>query len=284
MNTQPNNPNNGLSRRHQAGLPPLTTKDLFELASLDALGILDEPERAAFESAFAAAAPGVQAQVRAQQSIMTEIDYLLPRVQPAPSLRERVINAVLAAMGAGKTHAAGRATPTLLPSRGVNRFWRAGAIGFAAAAIVLGVSTVQMQSRYGEIETALRVNATTEVFIRSFGARFEHALLDPKTQYVQFNADQAESTAAGAVVLFNPETKTAQLYGKDLPQDIGAYRLVVLDAEGAEREAVLNFSPTGSRFVGDIGKLDLTGARTLAITTAAAPGMTPRTLLRSNNL
>jgi len=284
MSTQPNNQNNGTGHRANPGIPPMTTKDLFELASLDALGILDEQERRAFDEAFAAATPGVQEQVRTQQSIMTEIDDLLPRVQPAASLRERVINAVLAAIGAGKMHAAGRAVPALLPSRGVNRFWRAGAIGFAAAAVVLGVSTVQMQSRYSEIETALRVNATTEVFIRSFGARFENALLDPRTQYVQFNADREDAATGGAVVLFNAETKTAQLYGKDLPQDIGSYRLVVLDENGAEREAVLTFKPAGSRFVGDIEKLDLSGARSLAITTAAAPGVAPRTLLRSNNL
>lgn len=283
MSNQPPHKSDGTAKPTTKNVPALSTKDLFELASLDALGILDEHERRQFEEGFAAASPAVQSQVRAQQSIMAEIDELLPKVTPPASLRDRVINAVLAAISATKAHPPGRSVPTLLASRGVNRFWRAGAIGLAAAAVALGVMLVQMQTRFREIEMAMRVNATTELFIKDFGSRFETALLDRKTQFVQFSPARPDAPAGSAVVLFNPETQTAHLYGKDLPTNLGSYRLVVLDADGNEREAVLTFAPSGNRF-SDEAKVDLSGAKQLAITTVSKAGEPVQTLLRSNNL
>ena len=39
----------------------MNTRDLFEAAQLDALGLLDDAERDAFDAAFLAAAPAIQA-------------------------------------------------------------------------------------------------------------------------------------------------------------------------------------------------------------------------------
>jgi len=46
----------------------MTLQEMIELAILDAMGLLDEEERLAFELAFRAAAPPVQAQVRREQT------------------------------------------------------------------------------------------------------------------------------------------------------------------------------------------------------------------------
>ena len=45
----------------------MTLQELIELAILDAMGLLDEEERLAFEVAFRASAPAVQAQVRRER-------------------------------------------------------------------------------------------------------------------------------------------------------------------------------------------------------------------------
>jgi hypothetical protein len=63
----------------------MTAYELIEMAVLDALGILDEEERASFERAFAAAAPGLQAQVRAEQARLVDLVDLLPDERRAAS-------------------------------------------------------------------------------------------------------------------------------------------------------------------------------------------------------
>ena len=69
----------------------MTTHELLELASLDAMGLLDPEEREAFELAFRAAAPALQAQIRREQLRLSYIDGILPVVEPPPGLRARVM-------------------------------------------------------------------------------------------------------------------------------------------------------------------------------------------------
>ena len=64
----------------------MTTRELLELASLDAMGLLDDNEHEAFEGAFRAAAPAVQRQVRREQERLTGDTSTLPDVDPPAEL------------------------------------------------------------------------------------------------------------------------------------------------------------------------------------------------------
>lgn len=276
---------NAMPPHHQ---PPLRTKDLFELASLDALGILDEQERRAFEEAFAAAPPALRAQLRAQQDLMADIAQTLPDAEPPASLRARVLAAVQGAISATRLHEAGRTTPAILPSRGVSRVWRAAAIGFAAAAVVFGISTVQMRLQYRELDQAFTTNAATEMFIREFGPRFESLLMAPHTQVVKFAAGQnpaAGATPGMAVLILDPQTKSGQFLAKDLPENGGSYSLVVVGPDGQVGKAVLTFKPSGTRIAAEVQDLDVPGGSVLAVrslgNTSAAQA---KTLLKSQSL
>lgn len=262
----------------------MNTKDLLELASLDAFGLLDEAERKSFEEAFAKAHPAVQAQVRSSQRRLSDIDALLPDVTPPASLRQRVVDAVAREVELANTPGiAGRIGPDIVPSRGVSRVWRAAAIGCAAAAVVFGFTTLQMQTRYAELDLAIRNNAVTDVFAREFGTRFETAMMSPRTQFIQFAAeDKSRLSGPAAILLLDPETRTGQLFCRDLPQANGMYRLSVLDADGKKSEIEFAFQASGSRAVmTDLKNLDLSAGRACTIS-GAAPGAAP--LLRSQNL
>src|SRR5688572_23634462 len=113
----------------------MTTQELIELAVLDAMGLLDEEEREAFDGAFGAAAPAVQAQVRREQTRISLSQDLLPDVEPPAGLRSLVLEAVRKAMGqpAERRHRHARlGMLTLMPARQVSPMWRAASVGFAA--------------------------------------------------------------------------------------------------------------------------------------------------------
>src|SRR5690606_2614363 len=111
----------------------MTTQELIELALLDAYGLLDETERAAFDAAFMASPPSVRARVRRGQTRLAKSDWLLPDVPPPAGLRAAVIEAARRAMAEvggrerGVTHAAGR-VPPMLPNRRVSPLWRAASL------------------------------------------------------------------------------------------------------------------------------------------------------------
>lgn len=232
--------------------PPFSNRDLVELAALDAMGLLDETERAAYEKAFRDAPPAIQAHVRSQQLLASDIEATLPSVQPAASLRERVLAAVGRAISLDASPVAGRIVPEVTRSRGVASFWRAAAIGSMAAAILFGVVTVQMWSKFSELDQQIRSNTLADAFLKDFGPRFEQALMDKRTRFVQFNTTHDSGTQSMAVLLFDPETKKGQFFCKGLPADISAYTLSIVDAKGAVQTAVLNFAPSGNRIAQDI--------------------------------
>ena len=99
-----------------------STRDLIELSLLDAMGLLDDEERAAFERAFAGTSPAVQSHVRREQTRLAQIDFLLPDVEAPAGLRAMVLEAVRKAMAEGavaKAPAGAAFMPTMIPSRRV---------------------------------------------------------------------------------------------------------------------------------------------------------------------
>lgn len=134
----------------------MNTIDLIELAVLDALGMLEDAESNAFDAAFKAAPPATQERVLSEQARLANLQGLLPNVEPAADMRDRVVTAVREAMLADAIAKASEADDADEPlsirrSRGVSRAWRIGAIASAAAAVAFGVAFGHSTLRYNDL-------------------------------------------------------------------------------------------------------------------------------------
>lgn len=76
----------------------MSTKELIELAQLDAMGLLDEQEARQFEQAMSDAPEEVRENIRREQARLCVIEPVLPDVEPPPSLKLAVMASVRAAM------------------------------------------------------------------------------------------------------------------------------------------------------------------------------------------
>lgn len=228
----------------------MTTHELLELASLDAMGLLDPEEREAFELAFRAAAPPLQAQIRREQLRLSYIDGILPVVEPPPGLRARVMAKVREAIGSMTIRkiSGGAIVPDLRPAYGVNRMWRVGAVAAAAASVVLGLSVLQMRMDYTDIQNGQISNGVTDKILADFGVKFSQAMFDPHTRFVQFNdaAGEQQPFAGRALLVVETKTKTGELFLKDLPASGAEYEVVVVDEQGHEAIAEISIKPSGS--------------------------------------
>jgi hypothetical protein len=231
----------------------MTTHELLELAALDALGLLDDDEREAFDRAFRAAAPALQAQVRREQTRIARDESLLPPVDPPIGLKARVLAAWREAVEAMSLRGrrAGRFMPLLLPSRGVTPIWRAAAVGCAAASIVLGFATVMMKQQFNELQSAKRDNAIADDLRLKFGATFERNLFDTNVQKIAFVplAQDAPDFRGDAVLFLDKTKQIGELYCRQMPADGREFRLVVMDNKGnivrnsaGEPASVLSFT------------------------------------------
>jgi hypothetical protein len=254
----------------------MLTSELLEHALLDAVGLLEDDERLAFDQAFAAASPAIQAHVRAEQTrfVRSEI-ALLPQTEPPAALRAAVIEAVrnarLSETAASPAATSGRATTarTLQNTAGQGNFgqgnpgqpirhrrlravsvWRASALAFAAAAVVFGWSTFQMRTEYSRLAEAQRTDADFEAMAAEFGRQFVvDALVDSDTQRYTFRNASTSGKAgeARAAVWNNPDWKTARFFAVSLPPSApgSTYRLAVLDENGTPIQDVLRFEFAG---------------------------------------
>ncbi|MBM4108434.1 MAG: hypothetical protein FJ255_06415 [Phycisphaerae bacterium] len=213
----------------------MNTQELIELAQLDALCLLDEREREAFERAFAAASPAVRRHVREEQARFAQLDMLLPMDEPPAILREKVLARIRAAM-AESSGSAGplRLSAGELPigrSRRVSPLWRAAALGFATAAVLLGAVSMQMFQQVEETQRNLRDGALVDEVRRAWGTRYvEDVLFDAGTTRVAFRTVGDQGGRGQASVFINPEWSSSLLFSMNLShkQD-GSYRLVVVD-------------------------------------------------------
>jgi|GEM_PF-635003 len=230
----------------------MTTTDLIELAALDALALLDEPERVAFERALASATPGVQAHVRREQARLAHLEMLLPAVEPPADLRDRVIHAVRTAsvdelaeelLGAGAVrHAGGRVGPSLLPSRRVSPVWRASSIGFATAAVVFGAFIVWLQNSHSELERQMQSNAVLEALVSQAGAEASEILVGAGSfkRALRPVPDAATPYDRAAAAVWVNATGEVVVFHQNLARGSGVrYELVAMDQQGQE---------TGERF------------------------------------
>ena len=255
----------------------MTTRELFEQANLDALGLLDEEERAAFERAFRAASPAVRAQIRREQLRMSDLESLLPDVDPPVGLRHKVLarwrEAVL------NVGSAGRISPEALGRRGSSApIWRAACIGFATATVVISMFFVWMAQEHGRMAETVQRNTSLDDLQRAAGPELLDLLTAPQSRRLTFVAAHAESAEAGSTIrlYFDPERETAGLLCRDLPispegEHLTRYRLVIERPDGAF-ERVHEFTAQAGVFSSLVAwRPDLAGQK-LAIVRPAADG------------
>lgn len=259
--------------------PSYSTRELIELSLLDAMGLLDEEERTGFERAFSRTSPEIQAHIRREQTRLAYIDFLLPAVEPAAGLRSAVLEAVRRAMSEGaeaEVEAEAAFMPALRPSRRVSPLWRAGAVGLATAAVVLGFTTLQMRATYDHLEEMRRNNEFVDQTLQNLGPSFQENIFNENIRHVMFKPASA-NVRGMAVLLLNTETRQASLVCQKLPAEGGRdYQLVVLNEDGAVEKALAMFSATG--LTNKPLKVSLAIGQRLAIlppTDAGAPPASP---------
>ncbi|MBC7771836.1 MAG: hypothetical protein H7210_05035 [Pyrinomonadaceae bacterium] len=211
----------------------MKTQELMELASLDALGLLEEPEREAFDRTFRAAPPALQAQIRREQARIAQDDSLLPIVDAPIGLKAMVMARWLEAMTARK-----RFLPPLLPSSGVSPFWRMGAISAVAASVVLAAAMLQIQTDFKRVVSASNQIEMSKAWTEAFGPTFSHAFY--KFRHVGYQP--ADGKVSGDVVLLiDPEhrsdeegnmVRVGELYVRNFPASAGAYQIALVDGKG----------------------------------------------------
>ena len=261
--------------------PEFNNRDLIELAQLDALGLLDEQERAAFEKSFKAAPASIQLLVRESQSRASEIDAWLPDAKAPASLRQRVLAAVSAAVRSEsrQPEVAGRLTPAIARSTSVAPYWRAAAIGSMAAALLFGVVTLKLYGDFQSMNNTVQANKLADEWLKEFGPRFEHALYSSKTEFVQF-APAAAGSRGSAVMLMDAEAESAQFFAKDLPQIDGGYTLALLDPSGNVVRTVARIDSASSRSINQFAGIKVTPGESFVLKAAAQN----QAVLQSRNL
>lgn len=262
----------------------MTTAELMELALLDVLALLDEEEQSAFDRAFRAATPEVQAQIRREQTRLARIDALLPDVEAPVSLRARVLAAVRAAISASSSpgeaaalHLAQSARPVDQRAHGhrrrVTHWWRAAAFGATAAVVVLGALLVRLHSDYQRLENDLKRDALLSQLVETFGSRYvTDAIFDADTRRVAFRPD-APGAQGRAAVWYHPDWDSARFFVVDLPLSTPdtTYRLVVLDDHGNVVQDVAQFDFRGGLLHRDIPiQVAVSGSRLGVMATSAA--------------
>ena len=227
----------------------MNTQDLLEQASLDALGLLDDQERSAFESAFRAAPPAVQSQIRREQARFAASESLLPAIETPAGLKFRVMAAVREAIHSfNRVETARRAEHTpFLRSLMWNStpLWRAACIGFATATVTLGVFFSYVSDR---LETIERTGTT----ISSIEGQMQLApdygddVLAGRLLSRYFNT-VVDAAAARAVIQVDPDSGAAYLWYDKLPVTGAEYQLIVAGDAPSKHRSLASFESAATQ-------------------------------------
>jgi anti-sigma-K factor RskA len=211
----------------------MNLQELIELAILDAMGLLDEDERDLFESAYRAASPAVQAQVRREQTRLARIEALLPNVTPPAGLRAAVIEAVRREILTSQLdpEVAGTIVPEMIKSRGVSPLWRAASVGLAAAAVIMAFATIMIQSGYKELTRALQDDSLLAAIQKQAEGSVRDMIFNRDTQRVVFHPVAAGFKGEASVFL-SPDWEKARFFFEGIKTPDGQpLRLAIVDAD-----------------------------------------------------
>ena len=227
----------------------MSLQEMIEMAILDAMGLLDEREQAAFEAAFRIASPAVQAQVRREQTRLSRIEALLPDVTPPAGLRAAVLEAVRTQIAELQKSDKSLLMPTMLKSRGVTPLWRAAALGLAAAAVVLGVTTFQWMRQNDRLREIIRDDGLLSQMQQNLGAAYvEDVLFSQDTKRVLIKP-VAAGFSGEASIFINPEWKSAKFFGQAITTPEGQnFRLAIIDDKDQVVQVLDTISSDGRLF------------------------------------
>lgn len=225
---------------------PLPFAQMLRLSRLNALGMLDEPERRAYEATFRVL-PGPQAdRLRELESRYADLSHLLPEVSPVASLRERTLDAVEDEASAELDVLARLAPAQHVKTRGVHQVWRVAALCSTAAAIAFGVFMFQTSHEVTRLYSAAEQQRITDYVRNVYGTSFMADLSSAKLRLVQLDAPVDSPNAPSARVFANPASGYATLVVSNMPLDFERYQLVATGADGSSR-VVHTFTATGGR-------------------------------------
>jgi hypothetical protein len=225
----------------------MSLQHMIELSILDAMGLLDEDERQQFESAFRKAPPAVQAHVRREQTRLSRIESILPAVDPPAGLRAMVLDALRAHMAAEVADdGLSNLVIPMARSNRVNPMWRAGAIGLAAASIVLGFTTFFFQTQFNSLTDLQQQGSIIDAMSRELGPTFVRDILfDGDTQRVVMTASR-ENYKGQAAIFINPDWRSAKFFCRSMSSPEGKnFKLAILDNQGKVVQVLKEFSSSG---------------------------------------
>lgn len=264
----------------------MNTRDLFELASLDVLGLLDDDERRAFEQAFRVAPASIQAQIRREQlraANSVEADWL-PSAESPFGLKGKVMSSVRDAIEAARAgelgdHVARRVGPfTLALQRNVSPIWRAAAIGLLTASAVLTVALVRQADQYDLIHNSVTSDAAIAALAERLGPEFMTVFTDPTSDVYDFAPVSEQVAGAFGRIVLDESSGNAYLLCNSLPARSDGYRVVVVNAAGEVEREVTRFDSNGGLAFSKFAIRGLTNA-TLAILPGSGPMTADRALL-----
>lgn len=251
---------------------PTPTNELLELAVIDAYGLLDDEDRAAFDAGFRAAPATLRELIRSEQARIAASGELLPDIEPPAALRGRVLTSIrnecertraaaAPVLGRALTHGAETRPPRLRRARRVNPGWRISAVAFAVAAVVLGVLHIQLKQEFD----AVREGSQLATLLDTVGVEhIEATLFDSSWHRAEFTAVDATGKEQ-ATLWHKPDSDEARLYIMNFANQSG-YRLVVLGENDEPARELGTFEADGLLSVIDV-KIDQTGPVRLAIMT-----------------
>lgn len=231
----------------------ISTRELIEQASMYVLGLLDDDERQDFERAYEQAPAPLQAQLRREMLRCSEMDAVLPSVQPPPGLRRTVLDAIAALGDAeARQRVAQRFGPfSLALQRNVSPLWRAACIAFIAGTLVLGYSFHRVSEQFQSVRMADAEASILSAVLQDYGTRFLESLLSEDVTVMAFTATAAAGgkPVQATLIVDNRDEGATHLLCRGLPAVEGGYRLVVLEDDGRIGSTLLTFDSIGARNV-----------------------------------
>jgi len=231
---------------------PMSTAELLEHAVIEAMGLLDDEDRAAFDRALDASPATLRELIRAEQARIAETIDFLPDAEPDPALRERTLarirEEIAERMGQpparSVAHVARSAAtprpPRLQRARRVSPSWRGAAVGLMVALVVISVMHVQLRQRFDDVREQGRMAS----FMDGIGLeRIESALFSASTKRFVFTP-VGSTDRAKAAIEYDPDTDNARLYVLNLSTQ-KTYSLVTVDADNNPTGKIMDFKPTG---------------------------------------
>jgi len=254
---------------------PMTPRQLLELASLDALGLLDDVESAMYTRSFHDAPATVQDEVLRLQGEIADDHLLLPGEEPDPELRERVLKAVADALARDDSLAPlarigrqrrerdrdGNGRLSRMNLGGSGQLWRAASFALAGVSLIMAYFlAIGRQASFELYDAAIWGDTAALQLLLSAPAK--EFLLDDSRKV---DLDPRDADAEYDAALFvNREAGRVLILVSNLPARSGkGYQLQAI-ADGSTEPTVLKLFRSPAGFGGVV--IDTLPANLLAAT------------------